>query len=568
MRRPTSAISAYGRAQSATTVRAATLAVRSVAGQASQALCREPCSSSLSLHYMYLAWKADRYDPVDEPFITQPPSAAYSLDLFSNLHSDENTAAYLWDYQSLLDGYGQPYLPTDEAIHNDTLTASTISSDAAADLFSPLGGGSAHRSSSGTHHDVNSSSEAPSAAASLKSESLHRQLIVIHTKLITLSESLAVSFSMTDDIEVIYKLSAEMTEILQRLKENGPCYPPMPVAKCQGMTSLLILGCYSYLLEAYEFTMEKLRHELQDTGSPAAILQQRQQQDASPEEAPQINIGGIRLQVSRKSAAEIHLQLVSQTAQNLRESLGQFVKHTAAPRCSMDLDTVDESPASNRTGSRAGETGRGDTIDILTKMAQREMRRREDGIFQAPPRKQGECAVRFYERDISAARDSGIHDYNTILDQLRRVYDNPNKTQEAKDRLLSIKQVPDETLAAYIAKFERVLYEAKGQDWPDVTKISTFRKGLQSSLRTRLSQQLNLPRTRNSSRLYNNLLVIRLLRTRQALPRTIIPAAIMTRWISPPMQFNHVTEIFNWKPWKLAIPMITTLTLAKQHYVI
>lgn len=37
MRRPTSATSAYGQAQSATTVRAATPAVRSVAGQASQA---------------------------------------------------------------------------------------------------------------------------------------------------------------------------------------------------------------------------------------------------------------------------------------------------------------------------------------------------------------------------------------------------------------------------------------------------------------------------------------------------------------------------------------------------
>lgn len=112
------------------------------------------------------------------------------------------------------------------------------------------------------------------------------------------------------------------------------------------------------------------------------MQQQRQQRAASPEEAPQINIGGIRLQVSKKSAAEIHLQLVSQTAQNLRESLRQFVKHTAASRCSMDLDTVDESPASNRTGSRAGETGRGDTIEILTKMAQRDLRRREDGIFQ------------------------------------------------------------------------------------------------------------------------------------------------------------------------------------------
>jgi hypothetical protein len=48
----------------------------------------------------------------------------------------------------------------------------------------------------------------------------------------------------------------------------------------------------------------------------------------------------------------------------------------------MDLDTVDDSPASNRTGGGAGETGRGDSIEILTTMAQRELRRREDGIFQ------------------------------------------------------------------------------------------------------------------------------------------------------------------------------------------
>ncbi|KAJ5384365.1 hypothetical protein N7517_002276 [Penicillium concentricum] len=188
---------------------------------------------------------------IDEPFITLPPSVACSQDLFGNLQSDENTAAYLWDHQPLLDDFGQPYMPIDEAIHSGTLTVSTASSDVAADLFLPLGGGSAHRFSSGTHHDAHSSSDAPSAAASLKSESLHSQLVVTHTELIAFSQSLAVSFSMTDDMEVIYRLSAEMTGILQRLKENGLCYPPIPSAKCHGMTSLLILGCYGYLLEAY-----------------------------------------------------------------------------------------------------------------------------------------------------------------------------------------------------------------------------------------------------------------------------------------------------------------------------
>jgi hypothetical protein len=95
---------------------------------------------------------------------------------------------------------------------------------------------------------------------------------------------------------------------------------------------------------------------------------------------------------------------------------------------------------------------------------------------------------------LAQAEDLGVWDYNTILDQLSRVYDNPNKVQEAEDRLLAIKQGPDEPVATYIAKFERVLYEAKGQDWPDVNKISTFRKGLNSTIRSRLAQQLNLPR--------------------------------------------------------------------------
>lgn len=91
------------------------------------------------------------------------------------------------------------------------------------------------------------------------------------------------------------------------------------------------------------------------------------------------------------------------------------------------------------------------------------------------------------------AEESQVWNYITILDQLTRVYDNPNKVQEAEDKLLAIKQGTD-SIPAYVAKFERVLYEARGQDWPDVNKISTFRNGLNSVIRNRLAQQLNPPR--------------------------------------------------------------------------
>jgi len=93
---------------------------------------------------------------------------------------------------------------------------------------------------------------------------------------------------------------------------------------------------------------------------------------------------------------------------------------------------------------------------------------------------------------LSQAEESSTWDYNTILNQLARVYDNPNKVQEAEDRLLSLRQGTD-SVPLYISKFERVLYEARGQDWPDINKISVFRNGLNSTIRGRLNQQLNLP---------------------------------------------------------------------------
>ena len=80
-----------------------------------------------------------------------------------------------------------------------------------------------------------------------------------------------------------------------------------------------------------------------------------------------------------------------------------------------------------------------------------------------------------------------------ILQQLSRVYDNLNKVQEAEDKLFALKQGTD-LIPTYIAKFERVLYKARGQDQLDVNKISMFRNGLNSIVRGRLSQQLNLPR--------------------------------------------------------------------------
>ncbi|KAJ5347900.1 hypothetical protein MYU51_015415 [Penicillium brevicompactum] len=88
---------------------------------------------------------------------------------------------------------------------------------------------------------------------------------------------------------------------------------------------------------------------------------------------------------------------------------------------------------------------------------------------------------------LVAARESGEYNFEVILDQLTRVYDNLNKVYEVEDRLLSIRQDSSDSVIAYISRFERLLYEAKGQNWSDVTKISILRKGLISSIKNRLS---------------------------------------------------------------------------------
>ncbi|KAF2178189.1 hypothetical protein K469DRAFT_718289 [Zopfia rhizophila CBS 207.26] len=50
-----------------------------------------------------------------------------------------------------------------------------------------------------------------------------------------------------------------------------------------------------------------------------------------------------------------------------------------------------------------------------------------------------------------------------------------------------------EPLPAYIARFKRILHEAKGRDWPAAVKITTFRQGLNASIQRSLDSQLLLP---------------------------------------------------------------------------
>lgn len=70
--------------------------------------------------------------------------------------------------------------------------------------------------------------------------------------------------------------------------------------------------------------------------------------------------------------------------------------------------------------------------------------------------------------NLRMAEEQKRWDHTTLLGQLERIYHDPHKLQKAEDRLFKTKQ-NDDSIAAFIPKFERASYDAAGQAWSDGT---------------------------------------------------------------------------------------------------
>jgi hypothetical protein len=89
---------------------------------------------------------------------------------------------------------------------------------------------------------------------------------------------------------------------------------------------------------------------------------------------------------------------------------------------------------------------------------------------------------------LDTAESTQAWDHEAIFNLLERVHHNPYAQQEARDKLTHLRQA-EEGLSAYIARFERLLYEAGAKDsWPDDIKISTFTNGLRSTLKAQVQE--------------------------------------------------------------------------------
>jgi hypothetical protein len=93
---------------------------------------------------------------------------------------------------------------------------------------------------------------------------------------------------------------------------------------------------------------------------------------------------------------------------------------------------------------------------------------------------------------VQKAERIGSWDPLTMLEHLGRTYNDPNKAKKAGQRLRDLQQGTMSTVA-YLPRFERTLFEAGAEDWPDNAKITTLVGGLNKETKQRLDAQLTLP---------------------------------------------------------------------------
>ncbi|KAE9566275.1 hypothetical protein CGMCC3_g17554 [Colletotrichum fructicola] len=72
-------------------------------------------------------------------------------------------------------------------------------------------------------------------------------------------------------------------------------------------------------------------------------------------------------------------------------------------------------------------------------------------------------------------------DSNVQAMHLERIFDDPNKAKKAGQRLRDLEQ-RQSSLSRYLATFERTLYEANADSWPDDAKITALTGGLNKEL--------------------------------------------------------------------------------------
>ncbi|KAK4153323.1 hypothetical protein C8A00DRAFT_33948 [Chaetomidium leptoderma] len=145
------------------------------------------------------------------------------------------------------------------------------------------------------------------------------RLLDLQARLATLVKLLRGGSRGREEIEDAFRAGETLIRLLDSF--GGPALaPPVPVLP-DGVTVLLLSGCYASLIHAYELTVEMLRQELCEAGTKITTTSM-----------PTISVGAIRMPMPPRAVAEIHLHLITQMVHQLRGALQQCAARMAASK--------------------------------------------------------------------------------------------------------------------------------------------------------------------------------------------------------------------------------------------
>lgn len=161
-------------------------------------------------------------------------------------------------------------------------------------------------------------------------QTLLNHLFEIQPRLLNLALRFSQRSNTTDDVEDIYRATETMIRLMDQMDRRRPSQRTGVVGfDLSGVAVLIMSGCYFSLLQAYSHLVDILTDKADAAAASASPGVESGQNTTA---VPTISVGGLRLAMPRRAAAEINLHLVVQTVQSLKGALRQCARRMGSTR--------------------------------------------------------------------------------------------------------------------------------------------------------------------------------------------------------------------------------------------
>lgn len=155
-------------------------------------------------------------------------------------------------------------------------------------------------------------------------------LLDLQPRLIRLALRFSQQSNTADDIEELYRATESMGHIMAQLEDPTAKQARGLWTNFSAIQALLLSSCYFSLVQAYQCLTEVLSAQINRSTPEIGHA-------ASSELAcPTISVGGLKLSMPRKAAAEVNLYLAAQRVQHIRCALERCTKRNDNVRDSCD----------------------------------------------------------------------------------------------------------------------------------------------------------------------------------------------------------------------------------------